>query len=38
MQRLVRAVVPGFPHHVPQRGNRRLRTFFSDEDHEAYLD
>ena len=37
MPRLARIVAPGFPHHVTQRGNRRLRTFFSDEDHEAYV-
>ena len=33
-----RIVAPGYPHHVTQRGNRRLPTFFSDEDYEAYLD
>ncbi|MEA3366592.1 MAG: transposase [Planctomycetota bacterium] len=37
MARLARVVVPGYPHHVTQRGNRRLPTFFSDEDYEAYL-
>ena len=37
MPRLARIVAPGFPHHVTQRGNRRLRTFFCDEDHEAYI-
>jgi hypothetical protein len=30
-------VAPGFAHHVTQRGNRGLRTFFSDEDHEVYI-
>jgi len=30
-------VVPGYPHHITQRGNRRLPTFFSDDDYEAYL-
>ena len=30
-------MVPGAPHHVVQRGNRRMKTFFSDEDYEAYL-
>jgi len=30
-------VVPGYPHHITQRGNRRLPTFFSDADYEAYL-
>ena len=36
MARLARVVVPGYPHHVVQRGNRRLPTFFSDADYEAY--
>jgi putative transposase len=26
------------PHHITQRGNRRQRTFFSDEDYQAYLE
>jgi putative transposase len=38
MARLARVVVPGYPHHVTQRGNRRLPTFFSDADYEAYRD
>jgi len=29
--------MPGVPHHVTQRGNRRMQTFFEDEDYEAYL-
>jgi len=37
MSRIARVVVSGYPHHVTQRGNRRLPTFFSDEDYEAYL-
>jgi len=36
MARLPRVVVPGLPHHVTQRGNRRLRTFFKDEDYAEY--
>ncbi len=36
MSRLARVVIPGFPHHVVQRGNRRLRTFFSNADYKAY--
>jgi len=36
--RFARAVAPGFPHHVTQRGNRRQQTFFSDDDYQAYLD
>ena len=37
MARLARVVAAGFPHHVTQRGNRRQRTFFADEDYEAYI-
>ena len=36
MARLARAVVPGLPHHVTQRGNRRQTVFFSDDDYAAY--
>ncbi|MCB9949242.1 MAG: transposase [Rhodospirillaceae bacterium] len=38
MARLARLVVPGQPHHVIQRGVRRMTTFFSDDDYRAYLD
>jgi len=38
MARLARIVVPGLPHHVTQRGNRRETVFFKDADYEAYLD
>ena len=38
MPRLVRVVVPGLPHHVTQRGNRRQRTFFAHADYQAYID
>lgn len=31
-------VLPGIPHHVTQRGNRRERTFFEDGDYALYLD
>ncbi len=37
MARLARVVVPGYPHHLTQRGNRRQETFFRSEDYEAYL-
>jgi putative transposase len=37
MARLARAVVPGVPHHVTQRGNRRQPVFFRDEDYLSYL-
>ena len=38
MARLARVVVPGYPHHVTQRGNRRQQTFFCEEDYTAYLE
>ena len=38
MARLRRIVLPGIPHHVTQRGNRRERTFFEDGDYQLYLD
>jgi len=37
MARLARVVVPGMPHHVTQRGNRRMQTFFCEDDYGAYL-
>jgi len=37
MPRLARVVVPGYPHHVTQRGSRRQRTFFSETDYRVYL-
>jgi putative transposase len=36
MPRAARLVVPGIPHHVTQRGNRRQRTFFCDDDYARY--
>lgn len=36
MARLARVVVPGYPHHITQRGNRRQQTFFSEDDYAAY--
>ncbi len=38
MMRLARVVVPGIPHHVTQRGNRRQTAFFNDGDYQAYRD
>jgi putative transposase len=37
MARRYRSVFPGHPHHVIQRGNRRQRVFFSDDDRHFYL-
>jgi putative transposase len=38
MARIARVVVPGIPHHVTQRGNRRQTTFFRDDDYREYID
>ena len=38
MPRMARIVIPGYPHHVTQRGNRRQRTFFEAADYLAYLE
>ena len=35
--RFPRLVVPGYPHHVTQRGVRRQTTFFDNNDYLAYL-
>ena len=33
MARLARIVVPGLPHRITQRGNRRAPAFFDDGDY-----
>jgi len=38
MSRIARLVVPGYPHHVTQRGNRREAIFFEDGDQQIYCD
>jgi putative transposase len=38
MARLPRLVLPGIPHHITQRGNRREKTFFEEGDYALYLD
>jgi putative transposase len=38
MPRIARIVAPGYPHHIIQRGNRRLDVFFGDNDFLAYTD
>jgi putative transposase len=38
MARMARVVIPGYPHHVTQRGNRRQKTFFCEDDYCHYLD
>jgi putative transposase len=36
MARIAGVVVPGLPHHVTQRGNRREPVFFGAEDYRLY--
>ena len=38
MSRIPRFVVPGVPHFITQRGNRREKVFFIDEDYALYRD
>lgn len=38
MARIARVVVPEHPHHVTQRGSRRMRTFFRDADYKLYIE
>ena len=38
MARLARVVIPGVPHHLTQRGNRRQKVFFGEDDYQAYLE
>ncbi len=37
MPRIARVVIPGIPHHVTQRGNRREDVFSEDNDRQRYL-
>ena len=37
MPRSARLIIPGVPHHITQRGNRRSVIFFEDDDYRAYL-
>ena len=37
MSRIARAIAPGFPHHVVQRGNNKDQVFFDREDRRRYL-
>ena len=37
MARLARIVAPDIPHHITQRGNRRMKTFFCEADYREYL-
>jgi len=38
MARMARTVFPGIPHHVTQRGVRRIDVFQGEEDYRIYLD
>jgi len=37
MARLARVILPGYPHHITQRGNRRQDVFFKESDYVHYL-
>ena len=37
MARMARVVIPNYPHHITQRGNRRQQTFFTNDDYRAYM-
>jgi putative transposase len=37
MARIARIVVPGIPHHITQRGNRRQESFFREDDYREYI-
>ncbi|MDP3981024.1 MAG: transposase [Chlamydiota bacterium] len=37
MARLARVIVPKYPHHITQRGNRNQIVFFNDDDRKEYL-
>ena len=37
MARIARVVIPGVPHHITQRGNRRQKVFFRESDYQDYL-
>ena len=38
MTRIARVIVPDYPHHIVQRGNRRQDVFFQDDDYHHYLE
>ncbi len=38
MARLARVILPGYPHYITQRGNRRQDVFFREEDYLHYLE
>jgi len=38
MARMPRIVVSGCPHHVTQRGKKKKKTFFCNDDYQYYLE
>jgi putative transposase len=38
MARLARVILPGYPHHITQRGNRRQDVFFQESDYVYYIE
>jgi len=38
MARLARVILPGYPHHITRRGNRRQDVVFEDGDYLYYLE
>ncbi len=38
MPRMARIVIPNYPHHITQRGNRRQKTFFCEDDYRYYIE
>ncbi|MCB0273083.1 MAG: transposase [Bdellovibrionales bacterium] len=38
MPRIPRVVIPGYPHHIVNRGNRRQDVFFQETDYQYYLE
>ena len=38
MARMARVVIPRYPHHITQRGNRRQETFFCNNDYLLYIE
>lgn len=38
MARIARVIVPNYPHHIIQRGNRSQAVFFQEEDYHRYLE
>ena len=38
MARIARVIVPNYPHHIVQRGNRKQDVFFQEDDYHYYLE